>query len=174
MYMSDYTLAEALYLEANQCLEAGDLAEAKRLLEEVLRLEPGYGKAHNFMGWLYHYHFGDHERAEAYYERALRFDTRFPASYLNYLELLTYQRRLDEAATVLAAAQQVSAMSANWLNYYEAFLLELSGDLKAALRGYRHAMTLCDDDQVMAIVKQAIARVQAKRKSANILFQLLF
>ena len=174
MNMSDYTLAEALYLEAQQCQEAGDLAEAKRLLEEVLRLEPGFGKAHNFMGWLYHYQLNDYEQAEEYYQRALRFDTRFAPTYLNYLELLSYQRRIEEATTVLAAAQQLPTMSQNWLSYYEAYLLEISGELKAALRKYRETIAQCDDDQVMALSQKAEKRVQAKRKRTSLLFQLLF
>src|SRR6188474_1601647 len=78
--MSNY-LAELYFMEATELLIDWKYAEAKKKLEEIVELEPGYGRAHFRLGWLYFFRLCDFERANYHLRLAMKLSPEFTLSY---------------------------------------------------------------------------------------------
>jgi tetratricopeptide (TPR) repeat protein len=154
---------EELFLEADKALDEGNLAEGKKLLEEILREEPSYGKAHNHLGWLYKTRFQDYNTAETHYKLALKFDPDYSATYLNYAYLLRDSGRLDELEQILTRALNINAP--NKCGIYDEFgsLYELRGQYKQAIKYYKKAIQHCLNDKILEELKGHIKRCRKKR-----------
>lgn len=154
---------EELFLEADKALDDGNLAEGKKLLEEILNEEPSFGKAHNHLGWLYKTKFQDFKTAETHYKLAIKFDPNYSATYLNYAYLLRDSGRLDELEQLLNKALGIEAP--NKCAIYDEFgsLYELKGQYKQAINYYKKAIQYCLNDKVMDDLKSHIKRCRKKR-----------
>lgn len=64
---------ENLFLEISKAIDERDLSGAKLLLEELLSIDPGYGRAHNHLGWIYETKIKDFQKAQRHYELAIKF-----------------------------------------------------------------------------------------------------
>jgi len=58
------------------------------LLYEVLENFPDYAKAHNHLGWIYHYKMTDYTKAERHYKLSLKFSKNYHSPYGNYAYFL--------------------------------------------------------------------------------------
>ncbi|MDD7887410.1 hypothetical protein [Flavivirga sp. 57AJ16] len=79
-----YNNAEDLFFEADRLIDEQNIIEAKDLLNEILEDYPDYAKAHNHLGWIYHYKIPDYTKAEMHYKLALKYAKNYHAPYSNY------------------------------------------------------------------------------------------
>ncbi|HVW20521.1 MAG TPA: tetratricopeptide repeat protein [Opitutaceae bacterium] len=121
-------------------LEAGRLDEARRDLEEALRLNPDFAEAWLNLGTL-EYDRRRFDAAIADAQQALRIQPRYPEAYYNLGTALHALRRNDEAAAAFAAAVQQNPDYAEAENNWGVALAE-SGSLDDARRHYRRALEL--------------------------------
>lgn len=160
--MTTTSYIEELFLEADRALDEGNLAEGKKLLEEILTEEPSFGKAHNHLGWLYKTKYQDYKMAEKHFKLALKFDPEYPAAYINYAYLLRDLVRLDELEVLLNKAIKVEATNKCAVHDEFGSLNELRGNYRAAIRCYKKAITLSLNDKVIEDLRNHIKRCRKK------------
>jgi tetratricopeptide (TPR) repeat protein len=73
--MDDYRTfeLEEKFMDADNMIKDNYIAEAVRLLNEILAEAPDFGKAHNHLGWIYETKIKDYDKATEYYRLALKF-----------------------------------------------------------------------------------------------------
>lgn len=160
--MTTTSYIEELFLEADRALDEGNMAEGKRLLEEILSEEPSFGKAHNHLGWLYKTKYQDYVTAEKHFRLALKFDPEYPPTYINYAYMLRDLGRLSELEDLLNRALKVVAT--NKCAVYDEFgsLYELRGQYKKAISLYKKAISLSLNDKVIEDLRNHIKRCRKK------------
>ncbi|MDW7691849.1 O-linked GlcNAc transferase [Flammeovirgaceae bacterium SG7u.111] len=131
---------EESQLEAEQLLEDGDIMGGKKQLEEILVSEPGYGRAHNALGWIYDNTFVDYAKAEYHYKLAIKFAPTFPAGYLNYCFLLNKLKKSEELLIVVNKALKVPGINVSSLHNELGLMFEYEGNYKEAIAKYKLAI----------------------------------
>ncbi len=160
--MDTISYIEELFLEADRALDEGNLAEGKRLLNEILHEEPSFGKAHNHMGWIYKTKYQDYEVAEKHFKLSLKFDPSYPPAYLNYAYMLRDLGRLDELEALLERAIKVKSTNKCALHDEFGSLYELRGEYRKAIRSYKKSISLCLNDKVIEELRGHISRCRRK------------
>ncbi len=100
--------------------DLGNLVEARRAYEGLLKVAPGQAAIHNNLGTVLDA-MQDLRNAERYYQSATRLDARYATAWANLAGLKTRQNRIDEAreyygrAIALDPADQVKAMLRDFL-----------------------------------------------------------
>ena len=64
---------EILFFEVSKAIDQHNIGAAKQLLDEILLIDPGYGRAHNHLGWIYETKIKDFKNAQRHYELAIKF-----------------------------------------------------------------------------------------------------
>lgn len=161
--MNTISYVEELFLEADRAFEEGNLAEGKRMLEDILREEPSFGKAHNHMGWLYKTKYQDYKTADKHFRLALKFDPEYAPTYINYAYMLRDLGRLSELEDLLNKAMQVEGV--NRCTVYDEFgsLYELKGDYRKAIRFYKKAIASSLNDKVITDLRAHVKRCRKKQ-----------
>jgi tetratricopeptide (TPR) repeat protein len=157
-----YNLVEEYFLRVEKLFAAENYADAKNLLNEMLEMEPGYGRAHNHMGWLYYAKFDAYEKSEYHYRLAIKFAPEYPASYLNLSYLLVEMNRYEEARAHAAMSLTIPAVNRDSMYNELGRIAELSGDYKSALFNYREAVRYSLNKNRMETYRGNIARVESK------------
>jgi len=154
--------AEELFLRADAMFGQGNLHEAKQLLEEIIEVEPRYGRAYNHLGWLYTNEFQDPEQGEELYKLALKFSPGYPATYANFIYLLVGQGRLEEAEQVLELAKQIPGFDDVKQAFFKGLILEAGGWYKLAVKQYKLAAKRSLDNGFIAVAKESEERARKK------------
>lgn len=133
-------MVNSWYLEADHLISNNEISEAIELLERILLEEPGYGKAHNALGWIYFHKLDEYVKAENHFRAGIRMEPDLPMNYLNLVYLLNYLRRTAEVRTILDLAVSVpgSALSILYHEYGRSF--EMEGHHKLAYNWYIRAI----------------------------------
>lgn len=105
------TYVEDLILQVDRHFEDGEYSEARKVLEEILEMEPDCGRAHNHLGWLYYYKLDSYRKAEYHYKLALKFSPKYPAGWINYGNFLNYLGRFEELKKHVAVAMEVPGVN---------------------------------------------------------------
>ncbi len=153
------TYVDDMILQVDRLFDDGEYAEGRKILEEILEMEPDCGRAHNHIGWLYYYKLDNYRKAEYHYKLALKFSPKYPATWINYGNFLNYlgrfqelQKHVDLAMTVpgvskavmlnlLGQANEAEGLHKQALNYYyEAYMKALNkNDYKLFLENFNRA-----------------------------------
>lgn len=170
--MINYAEIEDLFLEADKAFDEGNHAEGKKLLEQILREEPSFGRAHNHLGWLYKNRYQDIPLAEKHYLLSIKFDPSYTPAYINYAYLLRDDSRLKELEDLLNRVLKIEGV--NKCSVYDEFgsLYELKGEYKKAIQYYKKAISYCLNDKIINDLTNHIKR--CKKKSRMFSFFGLF
>jgi len=162
--MSNY-LAEQYFIEAMELIDDWKFAEAKKKLEEIIEMEPGYGRAHFRLGWIFFYKFRDFERANYHLRLAIKLNPEFPVSYYTYAYLLNeinHPVALKIHATKALAVRGIEA----YIIYLElAKSFELNGNYAEAIINYKLALKYSLCNTKVSEIEKSLERVKAKMKS---------
>lgn len=127
--------------------QAGHLAEARALYEDILRHQPGHFDALHFLGVIAHQG-GDHRAAVALIDRALAVVPGNAAAYVNRALALA---ALGDTKTALASCKKAALLSPPGVDawsqaipalFARAKALHDAGDLAGALAGYEAVIAL--------------------------------
>lgn len=154
---------EKYVIDAERAFEEQLYLEGKSHLEEALALEPGYGKAHNHMGWLYLFHLKEYEKAERHLKLALKYSPNYSAPYIHMSHLLFDTGRLDEHENLMIRALDVPGVQKSFAYNEFGRLNEVRGNYRIATRYYGKAIRWSLDDQEIQVFKDNIRRVRSKR-----------
>ena len=124
---------------ALQLQQQGQLEDAERIHQDVLRDEPGNAVATHYLG-LIAWARGDRVEAERFLREALARDPAIPDFHNNLGRLLHDTRRLDEA---IAAYRAAIAIEPRWMDVYGnvGLALEAAGRNDEAIAVYGDALT---------------------------------
>jgi tetratricopeptide (TPR) repeat protein len=158
---------EEMFLDAEKAFDEGNHREGKRILEAILTEEPSFGRAHNFMGWLYRTKYENFKMAEKHFKLALKFDPDYPSAYLNYAYLLRDLGRLNDMEALLEKALETETV--NKCGVYDEYgsLYELRGQYNKAISFYRKAVRHCLNDKVLDELRKHIKRCRKKKSMFN-------
>lgn len=166
---------ENLFLEISKAIDERDLSGAKLLLEELLSIDPGYGRAHNHLGWIYETKIKDFQKAQRHYELAITFcQGTYPVVYVNYGYLLIEFGHLEEAEKVIAEGLTVDGADKATLYYQKAKIAEHRKDYIQAYKTYLEAKNLNFNKDFHGLLLNEIGRVQMKMNFWQKNFKWLF
>ncbi len=160
--MDQFMDAEARFLNADTLIERGQFAEAKEVLMGILEDEPGYGRAHNHLGWLYRARLSDFANAEYHLRLAVRFAPDYPAGYLNYGHLLAELGEYEQLCKLAAQAIQVRGINKASVLQFMAIAEEMKGGLKESLKILQKAKAETMDENMLNFIEGEIRRVKRK------------
>lgn len=154
---------ENLFLEVGKAIDERNISSAKELLEEILSIDPGYGRAHNHLGWIYETKIKDFEKAKQHYSLAIKFcKGTYPVAYVNYGYLLIEFGYLEEAEKIIEEGLNTKGADKSTLHYQKGKIAEHRQDYKAAFRLYKYAQKLCFNKDFFTLLENEIARVKSK------------
>lgn len=154
---------ENLFLEVGKAIDERDMSGAKDLLEEILSIDPGYGRAHNHLGWIYETKIKDFDRAKRHYSLAIKFcQGSYPVAYVNYGYLLIEFGHLEEAEKVIEEGLQTNGADKSTLNYQKGKIAEHRQQYKLAVNQYQYAQKLCFNKEFFTLLENEINRVKSK------------
>jgi tetratricopeptide (TPR) repeat protein len=160
---ANYKLEE-LFIQADQDIRDGYLAEAAKKLESIIADDPDFGKAYNHLGYLYETKFKDLKSAENYYQLALEKSPDYPAVYANYSILLSTLRKYDELNTLLQKALEIPGVDkANVYNEY-GIMYENLGEYSRAISNYKECAKLTFNKNTIDKALESIDRCNTKMK----------
>lgn len=161
IYMT-YPDIEELFIRADKAIDKGNIAEGKKMLEMLIQEEPSFGRAHNHLGWIYKTKYNDFEQAEKHYNLAIKFESKYPHSYINYAVLLREMHRFEEARQILKKTLSVPGINKTAVFDEYGSLYELEGKYNLAIKNYKKAISFCLVDSVMEDLKNSIRRCKYK------------
>lgn len=160
--MERYMDVEERFLHADMLIEKGEIAEAKKMLEEIINDEPDYGRAHNHLGWIIRNNFSDYERAGYHLRLAVKFAPDYPAGYLNYARLLMEMSEFEKLEAVARKALEVKGMNKAYAMYFLAVATEMTAGPQKAVEYLKAAREAAIDEQMFNFINGEIKRVKGK------------
>lgn len=137
--------------------------EAKMELEGVLAEEPGFGKAHGYLGWLYAEVFQDAVSAELHFKYALHFAPESAGAYINYVNLLVTQRKADQVIEVLTRYLDLPEADLEWAFESLGRAHEMKCSYRVASNHYKKAQHLAVESWKADGIANDLRRVRKKR-----------
>jgi tetratricopeptide (TPR) repeat protein len=154
---------ENLFLEVSKAIDERDISTAKELLEEILSIDPGYGRAHNHLGWIYETKIKDFDRAKRHYELAIKFcQGTYPVVYVNFGYLLIEYNDYEKAIETINEGLRIRGADRATLQYQKGKIAEHEQDFKSALAQYEIARKLSFNKEFHSMLENEIARVKSK------------
>ena len=142
----------------------GRYQEGYEILESILFDEPGYGKAHSYMGWYAYARMQNYELAERHYELALKFNPAFAGTYINFTIVLIGMGSYVEAIKIARRGMNVGGSSKAQLLSEIGRAYEYMNLLPLARGAYKEAYLMAETDEAMEAIKGAMVRVKRKRQ----------
>ena len=154
---------EILYLDANKLVEQNELSLAYDALYDILEIDPGYGRAHNYLGWIYETKIKDFHKAKKHYELAIKFcqDT-FPVVYINYIYLLIDHDDLREAENLIEKARNVQGVDFATLFYQKGKIWEDRLKFRKAYFYYNSAKIRSNNNDFVRMMILEMERIHHK------------
>ncbi|HYV90188.1 MAG TPA: hypothetical protein VE978_00300 [Chitinophagales bacterium] len=141
----------------------------KRLLEEVLEKEPGFGPAHFRLGWIYWARLNYYEQAEDHFKLALKFAPEYPLTYYSYACMLNEMNHSGKLKSVAENGMKVRGVSRFFLYSILGKSREKNNRLEEAHDHYqmalKHAFIAYETDELKMNLKRV--REQLKRFEAS-------
>lgn len=156
-------LLEQYMLEADRAFAQEDYVKGKSLIEEALALEPDYGEAHNYLGWLYLYQLNNPDRTEEHLKLAIRYKPNCRGAYVHLSAMFTDQGRFEELQSLMPKALEVRGINRVSLLVDWGRMYELMGKYRQAVHTYKEAMKASLSNSEMDGLRDHIRRSRRKR-----------
>lgn len=153
---------DALFLDADKHFSKGEFVEGKNILEEILAQEPGYGRAHNHLGWLYYAKLDEYAKAEYHFRLAIRFAPAYPAAYMNLCYLLNYLNRYHDLKEHIARALTIEGTAKSQLYHELGKSHEVNGRYAEATEAYKEAIRFSLSSEEVEALNAHVQRVKGK------------
>jgi tetratricopeptide (TPR) repeat protein len=164
--MNIYYTIDEKYLKAIEKIYY-NTPKAKLLLEEIVEMEPGYGKAHFHLGSIYYDYLAEYTLAVRHFDLALKFAPEFPEAYHKYLCVLN---DLEDHATLLKLSEKalkVRGICKSCVYHEVGLSYEKNRLWEKALENYKEAYMHAVTEYDMERNEKDMARVMSKAKSTR-------
>jgi tetratricopeptide (TPR) repeat protein len=154
-----------LFEEADRLInETKQFDKAYLILQSILELDAGYGRAYNDLGWLAQWKSKDYALAEEYYKKAIECTPDNLAGHTNYITLLSTQQRWNELALAIEAALKVPNSLRNNLYKEQGMMYEKQGRYPEAISAYKKSAMESVENIKFEEALKSIARCEEKAK----------
>ena len=161
--MDHLTRLEEMLDNANLDIKNGQYEKAENTLEEMIKIDPNFGKTYNHLGYLYEVKFKEFEKGETLYKLCLEKSPMYPAIYYNYAVLLSTLRKWDELKALLDQAINIPGVTKATIYNEYAIMYEQQGKLDEAIENYRNAGLNTLDQATLDRAKTSITRCKSKK-----------
>ena len=161
--MDHLTRLEEMLASANTDIKNGHYEKAENTLEEIIKIDPNFGKAYNHLGYLYEVKFKEFDKGETLYKMCLEKSPMYPAIYYNYAVLLSTLSKWDELKELLDQAINIPGVTKSTVYNEYAIMYEQQGKLDQAIENYRNAGLNTLDQATLDRAKSSIARCKSKK-----------
>jgi len=155
--------SEDLFQLADKDIKDGYLERGHKLLADILKENPTFGKAHNHLGWLHELKYQRLQEAEVHYKKALELSPDYLATYYNYAVLLSNQRRYDELGKLLETALEIPGINRSTIYNEYGIMLEALEEYDQAIRYYEDAAKLTMDNKRLDGYIASVERAKKKK-----------
>ena len=162
--MDHLTKMEEMLDKANLEIKNGKYELASNILEEMIELDPNFGKTYNHLGYLYEVKFKEFEKGETLYKLCLEKSPMYPAVYYNYAVLLSTLAKYDELKELLDTALGIPGITKATIYNEYAIMYEQQGKLDEAIDHYKKAGMKTLDKNVLDRAKTSIERCKTKKE----------
>ena len=162
--MDHLTKLEEILNQANTDIKNGKYDDASNKLEEIIGIDPNFGKAYNHLGYLYEVKFKEFEKGETLYKLCLEKSPMYPAVYYNYAVLLSTLGKYAELKELLDTALTIPGITKATIYNEYAIMLEQEGKLDEAIEKYRKCGMNTLNQDVLDRAKSSIARCKSKKE----------
>ncbi|SDI21193.1 tetratricopeptide repeat protein [Winogradskyella thalassocola] len=153
---------EGLFFEADKLLVDNKIIEGRDLLLEILMDYPDYGRAHNHLGWIYHYKLVDFVKAQKHYKLALKYEKNYYSTYTNYAYFLTDIKSYDAMLKFGEDTLKINGVDKGIIYNQMARAYELKFKLKEAYRYYKTAKMHSTAGNYIEEINASLQRIQGK------------
>lgn len=154
---------ENLFLEVTKAIDEHNISSAKEILDEILWIDPGYGRAHNHLGWIYETKIKDFEKAKMHYELAIKFcKGSYPIVYVNFGYLLIEYGYFQEAEKIIEEGLKVNGIDKSSLIYQKGKIAEHNLNFILAYRLYKNSLALNFNREFQKQLLNEISRLKIK------------
>lgn len=153
---------DALFAMADEALAENRYEEGKAMLEEILMIDPTYGRAYNHLGWFYMTKIDNAKKAESLFLLAIRHSPDYPAPYLHLGRLYMQLRRHSEAIGTLTRGMGVPGIDLASVYDLMAGVYELRGEYRTSYRYLKRALAETNATLMRDYLKGEIKRVRSR------------
>lgn len=163
----EYNLADDYLLRVDQYINENDFVNAKRLLIELLEIEPDLGRAHNLLGWIYFQKLDKYKLAEYHFKLANQFDPELPFAYRNMIYLLSFLNRNQELVEYVDQCIDVAGLEKDVLYAEQGLAYEWLGQYDNAHKAYTLARKYAVSKERLELLQAAFSRLKDKASWYN-------
>lgn len=164
---------DVLFAMADLAFSENRIEEAKGLLEEILVIDPQYGRAYNHLGWFYATQVENMEKAEELFSLAMRYSPDYPAGYVNMGRLYLQMRRFDAAISILNRALEVPGVEFATVYDVLSGVYERKGDYREAYRCLKRALAEASNTPYTDYIRGEMKRVKDRMRPFTIVTMFL-
>lgn len=156
------TRLESTISQIDDYIASNELDNAIKLLFETIREYPQYGKAYNYLGWIYDAKQRRYNEAEILYKKCIELMPEYPAAYFNYLYLLNLFQRGEDAKQLINILNRMININRYRLLKEWAFMLEYTGCLDEAMSKQKEAFLAAVSNVEIEEAQKDMARINRK------------
>ena len=161
--MSEYNHVEELFFEADELINQKKIIEARDVLIQILEIYPDYAKAHNHLGWIFHYKITNYTKAELHYKLALKYEnTSYHAPYGNYAYFLIDKGDFDDMIDFGHNALKKSYVDKGTIYNQIGKAYELKANLDKAYHFYKKAKLNSTSSSYIEEINASLHRLKDK------------
>lgn len=144
--------------------------ESYVLLNKVIKLNPNYGKAYAYLGWIHNRFLKNTAKAIELYKKAIELEKSFGLAYVYYAEALMKVNNYSEASNVINSAEGVEDIDLYSVNMIKGEIAEFEEKYDEAIKFFKTALKYSFSSQSANSIKTSIER--AMQKQSDHLFHL--
>jgi len=138
--------------------------EGYKMLESILYEEPGFAKAHSYIGWYAQFILEDIKRARIHYEYALHFDPKLTYAYFNFSKLLVSELDEKRLRRLIKSSQKFKEIDRADLYNDLGRILEKKEKYSEASACYKSGLKFTTDQYTLQNIKGNRKRVRSKKR----------
>jgi len=166
--------AEERWLYVDRLFNDGEFAEGRNVLESILAEDPGFGRAHSYLGWFYYTHLRDYRTAMNHLEMAIRFTPEYDVGYYHLVIVLMERRMYGRLIEVVNAALEVDGTDIEWMWEMRALALERVNRFGEARTAYINAIRESSNNENIVRYRTGITRVNRRERETRGWLAMLF
>lgn len=160
----DFLELNKIFDEADALINDKKIKEGKETLEALVAQNPGFGRAHNHLGWIYDTQYNDYANAEKYYRLAIQAEPGYKYTYNNYASVLSKLKRWDDLEKLLNSALKVTDI--DLAKIYNRFgnMYEHTEKYEQAIAAFKNAAKNSWKLEDVDFYKKAVMRCKSKKE----------
>ncbi len=166
--------AEERWLHAARLFTDGELAEGRNVLEAILAEDPGFGRAHSYLGWFYYTHLREYRTAMNHLDLAIRFAPDYAPAYFHLVVVLMERRMYGRLLEVADLALTVDGTDEEWLWEMRGNAMSRINRYRDARVAYNNAIRACTNNENIPRYRESVRRINTRERAARGWFATLF